>query len=293
MKNKITIISPAYNRGYIIQNLYESLKIQTVKEFQWIIVDDGSTDNIQEIVEKILSENIVEVRYYKKENGGKHTALNYAIQLVDTPYCFIVDTDDRLPKNSIERILYWMEQAYNYDNIAGVGGLRKKLGTNEVIGTTFEGESQVCASFERSDYGMSGDKAEVFKTEILKQFPFPEFEGEKFLSESVVWNEIGGAGYKLLWFNEVIYEGEYLEDGLTNNLFTHYARSPKGFALYLKSLIQYENITVIKKYYYYGMYKNVVKTVTSKEVAQIFQVNIGAIKFGEILFKLIQFLKKR
>lgn len=274
-----------------MERLYQSLRRQDNKEFEWLIIDDGSTEGDIDIIQNFLSEKDFSVRYYKKENGGKHTAINYAMQYVKADYCFIVDSDDVLPDNSIDRVLHWIGKANKVDNLAGIGGLRQKLGAEEMIGTTFEGESLICKSSERPKYGITGDKAEVFKTDILKQFPFPEFTGEKFLSESVVWNTISEAGYDILWFNEPIYKGEYLEGGLTNNLMLHYKKSPKGFALYLESLIHQEKVSKIKEWYYYGMYKNVVGELKVEEVAKIFKVKRSVALCGHCIYKIKKVLR--
>ncbi|MBQ7385547.1 MAG: glycosyltransferase family 2 protein [Ruminococcus sp.] len=81
-KRRITVFTPTYNRAYIISNLYNSIKKQTFKNFEWLVVDDGSTDNTEDLFKKWQHEdNDFVIRYYKTVNGGKHRAINRALNL--------------------------------------------------------------------------------------------------------------------------------------------------------------------------------------------------------------------
>lgn len=87
--SNITVLTPAYNRGKLLEKLYESLCAQDCKDFEWLIVDDGSTDDTSERVEQMKQTADFPISYHKKENGGKHTALNYAYQFIKAPLTFI------------------------------------------------------------------------------------------------------------------------------------------------------------------------------------------------------------
>lgn len=228
MKNKIvTIITPTYNRKDKIHVLYESLCNQTFKEFDWLVVDDGSNDNTADIISGWIEDNKISIRYIYKENGGKHTAINVGIKEIDTPLTFIVDSDDYLIPEAVETIIKDYENIVR-DDICGIAYLRKsKKGgylTNKLVP-----ENGLVESFCECRYGrkISGDMAEVWFTRCLKEYPFPEFSGEKFLSEDVVWIQMSHK-YKIVFYNKAIYMSDYLESGLTKNRRSLNISSPKG-----------------------------------------------------------------
>ena len=215
---KITVFTPTYNRGYIIEKLYKSLQQQTSTDFEWLVIDDGSSDHTEELFNTWRSEkNPFAIRYYKTENGGKHRAINKATDLAKGELFFIVDSDDYLVDDALESIIKWDKSIENKESFCGISGNRGK-NKAEFIGTTFEGEYIDATSLERSQYNITGDKAEVFYTDILKRYKFDEIDGEKFITEATVWDRMANDGYKIRWFNKTIYICDYLEDGLTQNL---------------------------------------------------------------------------
>lgn len=224
---KITIVTPIYNRANIIERLYESLKKQINKDFIWMIVDDGSTDNIDELVHKFENEKKVDITYIKKENGGKHTALNLGISMVKTELVFIVDSDDWLVENAINIIINKFKLVDKSRNICGITFLRKNE-NEEINGKKFKKDGMEGSYIDvRINKKIDGDKAEVFYTEIIKQFPFPVFAEEKFLGEDVVWIQMA-LKYNMIYYNIPVYVGEYLNDGLTKNRRTNNVKSPRG-----------------------------------------------------------------
>ncbi len=213
----ITVFTPTYNRAYILPQLYDSLKRQTLKAFEWIVVDDGSTDGTSELFNRWRNEeNGFKIRYHVKENGGKHTAINLGVSIAAYPWFFIVDSDDYLTDDAIEKAEDWIALISD-EKIAGVSGMRisadgKTIGEEPL----FPENGYVDAmNTDRKRYGLDGDKAEIYRTEILRKFPFPVFKGEKFLSEICVWNEISNHGYPVRWYNYPLIVCEYLDDGLS------------------------------------------------------------------------------
>ena len=197
--------------------LYDSLNKQTLNDFEWVIVDDGSTDGTEKIVKKIKNNcREFSITYIKKENGGKHTALNTAMQYVRGKYVFIVDSDDYISQDAIESVISWCKEIDGRKEIAGVAGLRAYQ-TGEIIGGNGDETKEYieAKNTERKKYNLLGDKAEVYKTEILKKYSFPVFGKEKFLSEAAVWNAIARDGYLIRWYCKPIYYTEYLKEGLT------------------------------------------------------------------------------
>lgn len=232
---RLTVFTPTYNRGYIIEKLYHSLQRQSFLDFEWIVVDDGSTDNTETLFATITQEeNPFPIRYVKTENGGKHRAINTGVSMAAGELFFIVDSDDYISDDALEQIdqMERLIPAEQKGQFAGVCGLRG-YDLNTPIGTTFNGEILDITTLERVKHKITGDKAEVFYTHIMKQYPFPTFEGEKFLTECVVWDKIAAAGFKLRFFNRIIWICNYLPDGLTSHLEELNVKNPQGWGLYI------------------------------------------------------------
>lgn len=250
---RLTIFTPTYNRGYIINQLYESLTQQSVKDFEWIIIDDGSTDDTQDIIKNIVvSNDSFNIIYKKQQNQGKHVAINNGVKIANGELFFIVDSDDILTENAVERILYWRRDLP--EGYSGLGLLRADITSKKIFGKTFHGEIRDATSLDRNKYNIIGDKAEIYFTNILKKYPFPVFEGENFLTEAVVWNRIANAGFKMRWINEIIYLGEYLSDGLTSSIDKRLINNFDGYTLYVKELISYPKCDIKNRIKAIGMY---------------------------------------
>ena len=212
----VTVFTPTYNRAYRLPMLYESLKRQTSPDFEWVVVDDGSSDNTEELVESWKKEcNKFAIIYRKKENGGKHTAINVGVPLAHYEWFMIVDSDDFLRDDAIEKVCEWTK---NLDDtsIAGVSGTKCYKDLSTIGGEPkISGKYIDCYNNQRRKYKLWGDKAEVYRTEIMKKYPFPVFEGEKFLSEGLIWDRIAMDGFKVRWYDYPLVVCEYLEDGLS------------------------------------------------------------------------------
>ena len=198
----ITIFTPVYNRADVLEKLYQSLLRQSDYDFEWLIIDDGSTDSVKKVVQHwIVSEEVrFPIRFYQQENAGKHRAVNRGTQLAQGNAFFIVDSDDYLTDDAVEMVEKWWKDVADDDNYAGVAGLKGDR-NGDVIGRIPLFDLYVDATnLERAKYGLLGDKAEVYKTSVLRKNPFPEFEGENFLTEAVVWDRIAYNHLKIRWF---------------------------------------------------------------------------------------------
>ena len=273
----ISVFTPTYNRAYMLENLYQSLLKQKANiEFEWIIVDDGSTDETEKKVNNWLNNNNFEIIYDKQVNRGKHIAINRGLELAKGKLFFIVDSDDYLTDNALEIIQKWEKTLpYSKEKFAGIAGL-KGFNKQNTIGQTFKKEYLDATSLERNKFNIKGDKAEVFYTNILKEYKFPQFENEKFMSEAYIWNRIALDGYKLRWFNEILLICDYKEDGLTKNRKKIEKNNPRGELLYLKQLIDIDK-NIVKKIAHYSSYVKIAQNIyTKKEIKR--QLNISYIK---------------
>jgi glycosyltransferase involved in cell wall biosynthesis len=233
---KITIFTPTYNRGYCLPKLYGSLKGQTSKEFIWLIVDDGSTDDTRLLVEKWILEKDIEIQYYYQDNQGMHGAHNTAYELIKTELNVCIDSDDYMPERAVEKILWKWNKSGN-DKVAGIIGL-DSYSEGMIIGTKLPETLESSKLFDLYyKYGVEGDKKLVYRTEITKNYPYPIFYGEKYVGLAYKYYMID-KDYKLLLLNEVLCCVEYLPDGSSLNMFNQYRKNPKGFSFYRKELMK-------------------------------------------------------
>ena len=278
----ITVFTPTYNRAHTLQRLYESLKRQTEYRFEWLIVDDGSEDHTPELIQKYRKENVLfSIRYYRQENGGKHRAVNFGITKANGKLFFIVDSDDYLADNAIEIILRMCETLpqHTAKKYAGVAG-GKGHDNGSMVGSSFDGKTLDCLAIEREKYGITGDKAEVFLTEVLRKYPFPVFQGEKFVTEATVWDRISLDGYYIRYFNEIIYFCEYLEDGLTEQGLALYYKNPQGYGCYLRQARKAGKFEKkIQAYFDTACYQNWKNQMNIKEIADLIGSSVGILRW--------------
>lgn len=228
---KFTIFTPTYNRKELLKKLYFSLQNQTFKDFEWLIVDDGSNDGTNELVKDFLKEKKLDIKYFFKENGGKQRAYNFALEKAQGELFICLDSDDEYKNYGLEIILKYLKKYENNKNLAGMGYL-STYPDGKIIGSAFPKDELIATQFEvYNKYGVTGDKGLVFFTKIIKKFPFPVFDGEKFVTEAVVYNRIC-RNYKMLYVNEKIEVKDYQNDGLTAKYNNLLLKNPKGQALY-------------------------------------------------------------
>lgn len=225
----LAIITPTYNRANLLHIAYQSLENQTSKDFVWYVIDDGSIDNTESIMQEIIKSASFKVIYHKKTNGGKHSALNVAYSLICEELTLILDSDDELTTDAVETILNDYISIKNDDTIGGLGYLKfNKAKNNEVVGKLYTQDTIVDTfTNQRINKNTYGDKCEVFKSNVLKQYPFPEFEGENFVSESTVWCKIS-LDYKMKFMNKGVYICEYQVGGLSDDVHKRLFNNPKG-----------------------------------------------------------------
>jgi hypothetical protein len=225
----ITIITPTYNRAYTLERLYFSLKDQDSHKFEWVVVDDGSTDRTKLLLSDFVSSSPFQTQVVSQSNSGKHAAINAGVSMSSGEWVFIVDSDDALTHDAISTIYK------NIQNVsADVVGLcfRRRFFQGEIVGDVVDLPNP--SSLKPSEVGrlFKGDLAYVFRRNALLKFPFPLIPGERFVPELYIWNMIGDDGDILYFGDKAIYECEYLEDGYSANFESNLRRNPQGFLLF-------------------------------------------------------------
>ncbi|WHY86071.1 glycosyltransferase family 2 protein [Neobacillus novalis] len=269
--SKITIFTPTYNRRNILKNCYKSLCNQTNKNFIWLIVDDGSKDNTEELVENWIREKKVEIKYIKQKNSGKHVAHNTAVNFCGTDIFVCVDSDDYLTKDAVEVIYENWDKVESDSQLSGIIAL-KSYSTGKLVGTRMPENINICSLFDLySKHKFKGDTMLIYKTSILKNYLFPVFKDEKFVTEAVIYDQIDQS-FKMLLLDRVLYICEYLEDGYSKNLKNVHRANPKAYIYFLNQRIKFAKSTKEKyiaiSYYLAGNWiirnKNIIKNSDQK-----------------------------
>lgn len=234
----VSVITPTYNRAYILQQCYQSLVNQTEHDFEWIVIDDGSTDETEKLVEQMIVEGKIQIRYKRQENGGKHRAHNKGVNLARGELSVCLDSDDVLSPNAIARVKeIWDEEKKK--SAIGILALRGDFSSHQRICSALpEGVQYATMTELLNSYAFKGDTVLFFKTNLLKQHYFRDFDNERFIPEISLYAELDEIGPMVL-LNEVLYYCEYLEDGLTAKYAQLLKDNPMGtaYAYYRMALV--------------------------------------------------------
>lgn len=229
---KLSIFTPTYNRVNILKRTYKSLLNQTSMLFEWIIVDDGSDDKTKEVVLGWIREKKVNIKYFKQNNQGKMIAHNKGLENAKGEIFVCLDSDDYLVSNAVEMIINTWGNLRESDCI-GIVSLKVFQNLNPV-GTKMPKNIQyVTLSDLYNKYRFRGDTMLIYRTDLLKQFLFPKIEGEKFIPEAYVYDQLDLLG-RLYILNEKLYVCEYLLDGYSANIRKIIKENPKGYTLFAK-----------------------------------------------------------
>ena len=279
---RFTVFTPTYNRRALLPRLYASLKRQTYTDFEWVIVDDGSTDGTDELISEYVSENdLFPIVYKQVENGGKPKAVNLGVSIARGEIFIILDSDDYLTDNALE-VLDRYEKTIpqdKKDQFAGVCGL-KGYENGDAIGKSFDsGEYLDCTNLQRIKNGILGDKSEAIYTEIMRKYPFPIFDGEKFITESIILDRMASDGFKMRYFNEITMICEYRSDGLSEQGKRLFTSNPKGYGLYIYECGKTGRHSISQRIRSFASYVNTYKNVLKdKEIAENLGSNILCVK---------------
>lgn len=231
----ITIMTPTYNRAYVLPRLHDSLCQQTRRDFEWLVIDDGSTDGTAEFIFDCRVKSDFSINYFYKENGGKHRAINEGVVHATGDWIIIVDSDDLLTCDAVAKLYDVMDHIGS--EFVGVC-FRKATLSGHIIGIsgTALSKSMVMHPIMAGNI-LKGDLAYVFRTNIMRECPFPEFPSEKFVPELYIWNKIADIGKIIFYVDQAIYLCEYLPDGYTSNFKKNLRSNPCGFGLFYRDQV--------------------------------------------------------
>lgn len=296
---KITLFTPTYNRAYILDTLYRSVRRQTFRDFEWIIVDDGSRDNTEELVKGWMSEgNDFPIRYYKVPNGGKCRAINLALELAEGELFFTMDSDDYLTDDALGKVASWFEDLEPEGKIKGIVanlGYSATQTVNNLFEEAYLDQTLLdIYTLKRSGKQVfDGERAFVFYTDFHKKYKYPEFAGENFMGEAVVWNRMAHDGYKMRFYNDIIWVFAYKEDGLTKAGGRIFLENPRGYGLLLREKAEFLGWTkmeFLKMWYTFTC--DLSELYSSRQIAGYIGAPYPLIAAVNTAHKMIHYLRK-
>lgn len=235
----ITIFTPTYNRSKTISRLYQSLLDQTDSRFEWLIIDDGSTDNTEEIVRSFMAEGRLDINYVRRENWGLSQTINQGVELAKGDIFYRIDSDDFATTNAVELIYQNWHLVEADDKLCGLVFLKQSLVQNQSPYCPFTENFRTNFFDFHNIYGGKGDMAEVIRTDVFRKYKLPKFEGEKFCPEGIAWNRMA-IDYDVIYIPKTIYMFEYIEDGLTQNVRRNLRRNAKGVSTFFAEIFDHK-----------------------------------------------------
>lgn len=243
---RLCIFTPTYNRAYTLERLFESLSCQTSKDFLWFVVDDGSTDETQQMLERFRSSETISIVSVKTENGGKQRAHNLAVEMCESELFLCVDSDDYLVPTAVEELLATWDDVGVDGEYAGILFL-KGFSNEKLLSTPLPVGITSCTTIDLYEkHRFSGDTGLLYRTDLLKRYPFAVAPGEKFIGEGYVYRQIDQE-HPLFLLDRILYVAEYLPDGYSKNIRKVTKENPVGYLTLKKQSVLYDN-TLFSKY---------------------------------------------
>lgn len=241
----ITVFTATYNRGHLIQRIYQSLLRQKEFNFEWLVIDDGSQDRTEELFNEWLQrENPFEIRYYRQKNQGLIRTLNRGINLARGDFFSKIDSDDYVVDDYAANISKWVASIENSTSIYAVSGVRVTPDGIPLKGKWPDIPRELgfvdATDLERAAYDLDADMCEAWRTDVLRNYPFPVWNGEKFAPEQIVFNQIALDGYKIRWYPVAMSICEYQEGGLTKGARKLEIENPMGYAMMYNHKLKYD-----------------------------------------------------
>lgn len=227
----LTVFTPTYNRAHTLERLYRSLCAQTCQDFDWLVIDDGSTDETAGLVQSFVDEGRITIRYIYKENGGLYTGYNVAYETIETELNVCIDSDDAMPADAVEIILRtWKEKGSR--RFAGIIGLDSFMKNRNPIGGAFPEDLEECYLLDLYTSKIHrGDTKQVMRTDLMKTVaPMVGVPGEKNFNPIYMLLQVCD-DYPLITVNQPLCLVEYQQDdSMSRNIWRQYVDSPRSFA---------------------------------------------------------------
>ena len=284
----LTVFTPTYNRAYSLHLCYESLLRQTSNDFNWLIIDDGSTDSTKQLVEKWMAEAPFEIKYVYQENQGMHGAHNTAYKHIRTELNVCIDSDDYMADDAVEKIVHFWKQ-YGDAKYSGIVALDATT-NGTVLGTELPDGIISSTLFDLyQKHGITGDKKLIYRTDLTKKYPYPLFENERYVGLSYKYFKIDQE-HELLLMNEIVCYVEYLQDGSSLNMYEQYRNNPQGFSFFRKELMKLPFGSITYKFrqaIHYVSSNLLIKNQTLIKDSPKKLLTIFALPFGFALYLLV------
>lgn len=287
MSTTVTVLTATYNRKELLRRLYDSLLKQTDMNFEWVVIDDASTDGTEHMMEEIKKQSEFVIKYRIVPHGGKHRAINAGVNISEGDYIFMVDSDDWLPENSIEIINGWIQDIKQDDKVAAVSGICVDPSNNIIGEAPINNASEYleCTNLQRYRMKLMGDKSEVYKRSILQAYPFPTYEGEYFVTERMVWDRIAADGFKIRWYNVPTYIRDYQENGLSQNganKIEGHRNNYKGYVEFIKQSVRI--MEPMEAVTYFREYNDTAKIIGKKMGQRADDIEFGIVRYIMYLY---------
>ena len=228
----LTIFTPTFNRKVTLKRVYDSLIKQTNNNFEWLIIDDGSTDETEKIVKKWKNENLISLKYIKQLNKGKAKSINKSLAYTKTPLWVCLDSDDYFTENAVEIILSKYNLIKGNNDICGMIALRSNENREPMNGVQIPKDLKITTQSNlRYNLKIAPEYAQIYKTSVIKDYLYPEIPGENYFPLSYMADKLDQK-YKLLVIQEAIMIIEYQEDGITKNNTKHVVNNPIGQTIF-------------------------------------------------------------
>ena len=285
----LTVFTLTYNRAYCLNKCYESLLRQTCNDFEWLVVDDGSTDDTKELVDKWIADKKIPIKYIYKENGGMHSGYNTAYDNIFTELAVCIDSDDYMTDDAVEKIVKFWEKNGS-DDYAGIVGLDITK-DGKVIGKGLPDQKSMKVYDYYNRLNGSGDKKMVYRPELIRPFKSPEYKGETLFPTCYKYFLVD-LDYDMLILNEPLCIVEYMPDGYTKNIIKSYKKNLNNYIYYRRFILSYPNATFKHKFRFAIHYiaecllkgeKHILSNTKSKLIV------IAAIPFGIMFYFYLKF----
>lgn len=255
MKDPVfSVVTPTYNRADLLSRVYLSLKKQSFKSFEWIVIDDGSTDNTLDVISEFKKDANFTIKYIKTKNSGKVSALNTSIEYCEGFFYLVFDSDDWCDSNALE-VFYKeyleLKKEVNYDSYCALSAL-KRYQSGSIVGDDYARVNKYGLTYiDRINVGIKGDKWECLIFDKLKNEFYPVFNDEKYMAPSYVWLILANKGYKTVYINKSLSTIEYQLDGISKNNLNHRLNSLKNTIKYYNDFYDLEGLRYVRSGRFY------------------------------------------